>query len=158
MRPQGTAAELERRRRRAINLLERGFSTSEVAERVGADPSSVRRWRQAHRRRGDPGLKAKAHPGRPSRLTRRQKTLLRQRLLKGAQANGFSGDLWTCPRIVELIERHYGVRYHVDHIPRLLASLGWSCQKPQKRAIERDEEAISRWIQRDWARIKKSGP
>ena len=114
--------------------------------------------RQAHRRRGAPGLTAKAHPGRPSRLTTRQKTLLRQRLLKGAQANGFSGDLWTCPRVVELIERHYGVRYHVDHIPRLLASLGWSCQRPQKRAIERDQEAITRWIQRDWARIKKKRP
>jgi transposase len=56
---------------------------------------------------------------------------------------------------VEVIQRHFDVRYHVDHIPRLLASLGWSCQKPQKRAIERDEEAISRWVQRDWARIKR---
>ncbi|MCH8344942.1 MAG: winged helix-turn-helix domain-containing protein [Planctomycetes bacterium] len=60
--------------------------------------------------------------------------------------------------IAEVIERHYGVRYHVDHIPRLLGGLGWSCQKPQRRAIERDEEAIVRWVQRDWARIKKSRP
>lgn len=156
MRPHGSAAELERRRRRAIDLLEKGFSTTEVAERVGADSSSVRRWRQAHRRRGERGLNPKPHPGRPSLLTTRQKNRLVKRLLKGARANGFSTDLWTCPRIVELIEHHYGVHYHVDHIPRLMASLGWSCQKPKKRAIERDEEAIRQWVARDWPRIKKS--
>jgi transposase len=158
MRPNGSATELERRRRRAIDLLEKGFSTTEVADRVGADPSSVRRWRQAHQRKGDHGLDAKPHPGRPPLLTKRQKTMLMKRLLKGAKANGFSSDLWTCPRIAELIEREYGIHYHVDHIPRLLASLGWSCQKPQKRAIERNEEAIDRWVQQDWARIKKSCP
>ena len=138
-------------------MLGKGFSTTEVADRVGADPSSVRRWRQAHQRKGNHGLDAKPHPGRPSLLSKRQKTLLMRRLLKGAKANGFWTDLWTCPRIAELIERKYGIHYHVDHIPRLLASLGWSCQKPQKRAIERDEEAIDRWVRQDWARIKKSG-
>lgn len=158
MRPNGSAAELERRRRRAIEMLERGFFSSEVADRVGADSSSVRRWRQAHRRKGDRGLDCTPHPGRPCLLTTSQKTRLRKRLLKGAKANGFSTDLWTCPRIAEVIERHYGVRYHVDHIPRLLGGLGWSCQKPPRRAIERDEEAIVRWVQRDWARIKKSRP
>jgi len=141
-----------------MELLEKGFSTTEVADRVGADPSSVRRWRQNRRRKGDSGLDARPHPGRPSRLSGRQKTRLQKRLLKGAKANGFSTDLWTCPRITELIERHYGVSYHVEHIPRLLASLGWSCQKPQKRAIERDEDAIDRWVREDWTRLKKSRP
>lgn len=55
-----------------------------------------------------------------------------------------------------MIERHYGVRYHVDHIPKMMASLGWSCQKPEKRAIERDEDAIAAWIKKGWPRIKKS--
>jgi transposase len=80
---------------------------------------------------------------------------LAARLLKGAKANGFSTDLWTCSRIAELIERRYGVRYHVDHIPRLMASLGWSCQKPEVRAVERDEQAIQTWVSKDWPRIKK---
>ena len=158
MRPHGRAAELERRHRLTIDLLEKVFSTTEVADRVGADLSSVRRWRQAHRRQGDPGLNAKPHPGHPSRLTKRQKTLLRNRLLNGAKANGFSTDLWTCPRLVQVIEQQYGVQYHVDHIPRRLASRGCSCQKPQKKAIERDEEATSRWIREDWTRIRKSRP
>ena len=156
MRPNGSASELERRRRRAIELLDRGLTPSEVADRVGADPGSVRRWRQSYRRKGARGLESKPHPGRPSRLTPRQKRGLERRLLKGARANGFDSDLWTCPRIAEVIEHRYGVEYHVDHIPRLLASLGWSCQRPEKRAIERDEQAIADWGKKDWPRIKKS--
>ena len=155
MRPNGSASELEQRRRRAIEFLDRGLTPSEVADRVGADPSSVRRWRQSYRRNGARGLESKPHPGRPSRLTLRQKRSLERRLLKGARADGFDSDLWTCPRIAEVIEYHYGVEYHVDHIPRLLASLGWSCQRPEKRAIERDEQAIADWVKKDWPRIKK---
>ena len=156
MRPNGSASELERRRRRAIALLDRGLTPSEVADRVGADPSSVRRWRQSYRRKGARGLESKPHPGRPSRLTPRQKRSLERRLLRGARADGFDSELWTCPRIAEVIEYHYGVEYHVDHIPRLLASLGWSCQRPEKRAIERDEQTIAEWVKKDWPRIKKS--
>lgn len=156
MRPNGSATQLERRRRKAMLLLQRGMTPSEVGQRLGADASSVRRWRQAYRRKGNNGLDPKPHPGRPSRLTPRQKRGLVRRLLKGARANAFSTDLWTCPRIAELIERHYGVEYHVDHIPRLLGTLGWSCQKPEKRAIERDEDAIAAWIKKGWPRIKKS--
>jgi len=89
-------------------------------------------------------------------LSAYQRRLLEKRLMKGAKTNGFSTNLWTCPRIAEVIERYYSVRYHIDHIPKLLASLGWSCQKPEKRAIERDEERIAQWVAKDWPRIKKS--
>jgi len=123
MRPSGSAIDLERRRRRALRLLRTGLSVNEVALRVGADPSSVRRWRQAFRRRGARGLDHRPQTGRPSLLTTRQKNGLMKRLRTGARANGFSTDVWTCPRIAELIERRYGVCFHVDHIPRLLQSL-----------------------------------
>lgn len=155
MRPQGSAQELERRRRRAVELMRQGHSNTQIAERLGTTPQSVGRWRRAHQKRGDAALAAKPAPGRPPRLSPRQKQRLVARLLKGARANGFATDLWTCPRIVELIARRYGVRYHVDHIPRLMASLGFSCQKPERRAVERDEEAIAQWIQKEWPRIKK---
>jgi len=156
MRPHGSAEGLERRRHRAIALLEAGHRQSEAARRVDAHPTSVKRWWEAYQKNGEGGLAPKPMLGRPSKLTPRQRKLLVARLLKGARSNGYSTDLWTCPRIVEVIERHYGVRYHVDHIPRLMASLGWSCQKPEKRAIERDEEGIARWVAKDWPRIKKS--
>jgi transposase len=158
MRPHGSAEELERRRRRAIALLEAGHRQSEVARRVDAHPTSVKRWWEAYQENGEGGLAAKPMPGRPSKLTARQRKLLVSRLLKGAKANGCPTDLWTCPRIVEVIERRFGVRYHVDHIPRLMASLGWSCQKPEKRAVERDEARIGQWVAKDWPRIKKRRP
>ncbi len=156
MRPHGSAEELERRRRRAIALLQEGHRQAEVARRVGAKPTSVKRWWDAYLKDGEGGLAARPVPGRPSKLTARQKEWLTRRLLKGAKAHGFSTDLWTCPRIAEVIERHYGVHYHVDHIPKLMASLGWTCQKPEKRAVERDEESIARWVKKDWPRLKKS--
>ena len=135
--------------------MKQGYARNEVARMVGSSPSSVTRWCQAYDRAGEVGLNRKPAPGGPSKLTDRQRKLLVRRLLKGAKTNGFPTDLWTCPRIVEMIEQRYGVHYHVDHIPRLMASLGWSCQKPEKRAVERDEARIARWVAQDWPRIKK---
>ena len=158
MRPHGSAEVLERRRRQAIALDQQGIQRSEIAKRLGVRPGSVTRWCQAHERDGPDGLVAKPHPGAKPKLTERQRELLAKRLLKGAKANGFPTDLWTCPRIAEVIERHYGVRYHVDHIGRLMASLGWSCQKPERRAVERNDEAIQHWVATEWPRIKKRRP
>lgn len=155
MRPPGSAQELERRRRRAIELLQHGQSPVEVAQAVGCDRRSVRRWSAAFKKRGAPALKARVALGRPSRLDAKAKRKLEKALLRGAVAAGFSTDLWTCPRVAQLIEEQFGITYHVDHVCRLLHGLGWSPQKPQRRAIERDEEAIQRWVKREWSRIKK---
>ena len=137
-------------------MVQEGQSRAHVARALGVGSGTVTRWWQAYERKGDDGLAAKRHPGPKPKLSAYRRQLLGKRLLKGAKDNGFSTDLWTCPRIAEVIERHYGVCYHVDHIPKLMASLGWSCQKPEKRAIERDEERIARWVAKDWPRIKKS--
>lgn len=137
-------------------MIQEGTSRAEVARRLGVGAGSVTRWWQAYEAEGDDGLKATPHPGPKPKLSLRQRKWLVQRLMKGAKANGFATDLWTCPRIAELIEQRYGVHYHVDHIPRLMVSLGWSCQKPETRAVERDEKAIQHWVANDWPRIKKS--
>ena len=155
MRPPGTQEQLEQRRLRALALVEEGHCDAEIARLLNTTRTSVGRWRKAARRRGPKALAAKPVSGRPPCLTPRQKRGLVSRLLRGPLAHGFDTDLWTCPRIVELIETHYGVRYHVDHIPRLMASLGLSCQKPKRQAVERDGAAIQRWVQKDWPRIKK---
>ena len=155
MRPYGTQKALEQRRRHAVELMKQGHNDAAIARRLNTTRQSVGRWRKAYQRRGKKGLAAKPVPGRPAELSRQQKRGLSSRLLKGALAYGFAADLWTCPRIAQVIEECYGVRYHVDHIPRLMASLGFSSQKPERRAIERDEETIRRWIQKDWPRIKK---
>lgn len=156
MRPTGSPEELERRRLRALALLEEGLLPSEVARRVGVDRRSVRRWKAAARKRGAAGVLARAVPGRPAKLKLAQKRRLEALLLKGALANGFDTDLWSCPRVAEVIEQRFGVDYHVDHVSRLLHDLGWSPQKPARRAVERDEQAIRRWVREDWPRVKKT--
>ena len=155
MRPLGSPQDLERRRRRAMTLLEQGHAPVEVARMVGCDRRSVRRWKATFRARGEDGLKARAATGRPPRLDTKGKKKLEKALLKGAKAAGFPTDLWTCARVAEVIEERFGVRYHVDHVCRLLHALGWSPQKPQRRGVERDEAAIQRWIKKDWPQIKR---
>jgi transposase len=102
------------------------------------------------------GIERKPAPGRPSKLDTEARSRLEADLLRGARAHGFPTDLWTCPRIARLIWRHYRVRYHVDHIGRLLRSLGWTPQRPERRARERDEAAIQGRIKRDWVAVKKT--
>lgn len=156
MRPTGSPEELQRRRERAIALLKEGIAPVDVANRVGVDRRSVRRWKAAFRGEGAAGIAAKPAPGRPCALKEKHKRRLEQLLLKGARACDFPTDLWTCARVAQVIRDRFGVDYHVDHIGRLLHALGWSPQKPTRRAIERDEAAIARWIKEDWPRVKKT--
>lgn len=156
MRPKGSPAELERRRRRALVLLGEGLSLHEVARRVGCHASSVMRWRDAAERGGAEALKPKHAPGRPPKLNRKQKKRLERYLLRGPLAHGYRTDLWTTQRIADLIEVKFGVRYHRDHVGRLMHGLGWSSQKPERRALERDEQGIEQWKDREWPRVKKT--
>lgn len=158
MRPHGSPEQLERRRRKTLELLEQGYQPVEVAKTVGVDRRSVRRWKAAYRKNGMQAIQAKPAPGRPPRLDTQARKKLERLLIKGAKACGFPTDLWTCPRVARLIKRHFGVDYHVDHIGRLLHSLGFSPQRPQRRAIERDEEQVRRWVRHQWPRIKKKPP
>ena len=155
MRTHGSASELEQRRRKAVALLKEGCSPQEVVKRLGVSLRSVFRWRKAVEEHGTRALAAVPHPGRASFLSDDQKEDLVERLVEGAQSQGFDTDLWTCPRVKVLIERLYGISYHVDHVSRLLRSLGFTPQKPTRRALERDEEVIENWIRKDWPRIKK---
>src|SRR5215831_1184097 len=124
MRPHGSPEELERRRRRAIQILQQGATVTEVARRIGCSHSSVILWRRMLRRRGTAGLKAQPAPGRPTRLEARQVRRLPALLRKGALAWGYT------TRIAEVIRREFGIRFHRAHVGRLLAQLDGSCQKP----------------------------
>lgn len=140
---------------RAAEMLEEGLGPSEIARTLGVDRRSVRRWRAAMQEQGARGIAARPASGRPALLSEAAKKKLERILRKGAQAAGYETDLWTCPRIAEVIETRLGVHYHVDHVCRLLHHLGWSPQRPQRKAIERDEEAIQEWVKRGWTAIKK---
>ena len=155
MRPPGTAQQLEKRRRQAIQLLKAGKSLSAVARAVSASVSSVSRWSQAYHTKGLRGLRPRATPGRPSKLSPSQKKRLVTLLLKGPLAAGYRTDLWTCKRVAEMIRRQWGVAYHPCHVWKRLVCLGWSCQKPERRALQRDDAAIAHWKRYRWPHIKK---
>ena len=140
-RPFGTAAELERRRRRAVEAVNEGESPEMVARTFGVGRASVYRWLKLAEQTD--GLAAKPHAGPAPRLSPKQHQRLEALLLEGAKAHGWATDLWTCARIVVLIQRHFGVTFHHDHVGRILRKrLNWTPQKPRRRARERDEAAI----------------
>lgn len=155
MRPFGSPSQLEDRRLHAVSLLEKGLPPVEIARKLKVDRRSVRRWKASYLKAGKDAIKAKPAPGRPPKMDSRQRRKLERRLLKGARSSGYPTDLWTCPRIAKLIRREFGVEYHIGHIGKLLRSMGWSPQKPERQARERDDEAVQRWLQTDWPRIKK---
>lgn len=155
-RPLGSADLLEDRRHRALALLHKGHSINEVGRLIDCAPSSVMRWRNTKRRGGEKALKVRFSPGRPPKLRSTEQRRLVRLLLQGALSHGYATDLWTTARIAEVIQRKFGVAYHRDHVGRLLHSLGWSRQKPEKRAVERDEAEIARWKKKEWPRIKKT--
>lgn len=158
MRPAGTPEQLEQRRRRAIAQVKAGQTLSAVARQFSASVSSVSRWWQAYAREGARGLRSKPTPGRPSRLSPGQKAKLVTLLGHGPLRAGYRTDLWTLPRVAALIRQQFGVRYHPAHVWKVLTGLGWSCQKPERRAVERDDPAIARWKRSAWPRIKKRRP
>jgi transposase len=152
MRPKGTAAELERRRRRAVQLVEQGESPVVVARILGIRPSSLHRWRRMARQ--TQGLTAKPVRGAKRRLTDSQLSELEQLLLKGAPAHGFPNELWTAARVAQVIHRSFGVEYHPEHVRKLLKRrLDWSSHKPQKRARQRNDKEVERWKADDFPRI-----
>lgn len=155
MRPQGKPEELERRRLRAVALLEAGRQPLEVAKMLGVSPGAISRWKKAYQQAGPEGLKARPHPGPKPKLSETQRQTLEQLLLEGPRAHGYPTELWTLRRIAELIEKHFGVSYDPSGVWHVLKAMGWSCQKPERRARERQEERIAAWRRDDWPRIKK---
>ena len=137
--------ELERRRMQAARLLEKGYSQSEVARRVGAQRQSVSRWAVLLQNEGRRGLKRAGRAGRKPQLSGQDLQKIVRELKRGPEALGYETNLWTSGRVAHLIEEQCGVRYHAAHVWRILRQLGWSCQRPSGRALERDEEKIRIW-------------
>lgn len=138
MRPNGSPKTLEQRRRRAIGLLKTGLTMEEVSHRVGSSIASVSRWNQAFQEGGAKGLQAKPVPGRPPKLSKSDRQRLLELLRAGAMTYGYPNELWTLKRIARVIRREFDVAYHPHHVWRLLRSCHWSCQVPERRAVQRD--------------------
>jgi transposase len=149
---------LERRRLQAARLLEKGWSQAEVAREVGVHRQSVSRWAKQLAEGGKVGLKKAGRAGRKPRLSRADRRRIERALKRGPEALGYATSLWTTQRVQKLIEQECGVSFHPAHVWRILQGLGWSCQRPAGRALERDEAAIEHWKKVRWPELKKTPP
>ena len=145
----------EGRRLRALELKERGWKQTQIADALGVTEGAVSQWMNRAREEGVEGLRHKPPPGATPRLSEEARAKLPELLARGAQAHGFRGEVWTCERVATVIRREFGVSYHPAHVSRLLKALRHSLQKPQRRAEQRDEEAIERWKEQRWPSLKK---
>ena len=148
----------EERRKRAWALKQQGWLQKDIAAALGVSAGAVSQWlKRAREVGGVAALARRPPPGRTPRLSQAQRTQLPALLAREAEAHGFRGDVWTATRVAEVIRRTFGVRYHRDHVSRLLRQLGWSRQRPIQRATQRDAEAIGQWYEQRWPALKK-GP
>ena len=155
MRDSGSPAELEHRRLLAVQRVLEGYSTKEVAEFLGVDSRSVRRWVAAYRQAGEAGLVARPAAGRPAKLTSNQEKVIRRWLADLPTEHGFPTELWTGPRVAHMIRQEFGIDLNPKYLTVWLRSRGFTPQKPHRIPRERDPEAIAAWLAFDWPRIKK---
>jgi transposase len=151
-----TREQLEERRLEGGRLLRAGtLSQAEIARHLNVSRASVSAWAKIVKQDGLRGLRRRKAAGSSSKLTTAQKQRLKRLLDRGAMACGFATNRWTLSRVADLIEREFDVTYHPNYLSRLLASLGFSPQKPVPQAVEQDEALVRAWLQQDWPRIKK---
>jgi transposase len=156
-RPRRDFKGLEARRKRAAGLFASGKDTqAQIARKLGVSRTSVHRWHLAWQKNGFAGLRRAGRAGRKPRLDREDLRELDRALREGAVAHGFSTELWTLPRVARVIEKITGVHYHPGHVWRILRALDWTLQRPARRAKERNESLIQRWVSKDWPRVKKT--
>jgi transposase len=137
-----------------LQLREQGWFQRHIAAALGVTEDAVSRWLVRARNGGPETLRSRTSPGRPPKLSPPQKRLIPEFLWHGAEAYGFRGEVWTCGRIARVIAEEFGVRYHKDHVGRLLRELHWTPQVPIRRAIQRDEDAIRRWREEVWPDLR----
>jgi transposase len=160
--PRRPAAQRERdrlqaRRLGAAELFAAGVRQAEVAGQLGVSPQAVSIWHARWKESAPDALRSRGPSGPAPRLSDAQLAMVERALLEGAAANGFVGELWTLERIALVIERLTGIRHHPAYVWALLRHrLGWSVQRPRRRAVERDQAAIDRWVKQDWPRIKQT--
>ena len=146
----------ERRQAGATMLLSGQWTQAAIARELGVSEAAVSKWKTKLETKGRHALDALPVPGRPAKLTPKQQRHLVRLLKRGARKAGFETERWTQQRIQQVIQREFGVHYHPNYISRLMHQWGWSVQKPETRALERDEDLIRAWLSQDWMRIKKS--
>lgn len=144
-----------KKRLRAGRMLLAGKRPAEVAEKVGVARQTIYTWKGLLDDGGIDALRAVPSRGRPAKLDATQLEGLRSVVLQSPTEHGFGTELWTLNRVGAVIERLYGVKFGTTQLWRILGTLGFSVQKPEKRALERNEDTVRQWKRRTWPALKK---
>jgi transposase len=163
VRPRRDFSQLERRRKQAGRLFAAGkMILSSVARELKVSRQSVSRWYAEWQTGGTEALKGAGRAGRKPKLEPKQLRQLEKALRRGARANGFQTDLWTLPRVAQVVESLTGVQYHPGHVWKVLGAMDWTAQRPAKQTRERNPEKVKLWLEQRWPEVKKkldsSGP
>lgn len=145
----------EWRRFRAVELDHLGWLEIDIATALGVNKGTVSKWLAVADTGGIDALRAHPAAGHPHKLTAEQLRRIPEFLSYGAEAYGFRGEVWTCPRIVQVIRWEFGISYHKDHVSRLMKEMGWTPQVPDTRSIQRDEVAIANWRATTWPELRR---
>ena len=146
------------RRKRAWALYQMGWMQKDIAEALGVTKGAVSQWVKRGREGGEAALQERPKSGAPLRLSQVDRDKLPEMLARGAESFGFRGELWTCSRVAQVIQNEFGVKYHPAHVSRILKELGWTPQKPIRRAKQRQETESQRWQEERWPAAKKRPP
>lgn len=155
MRRKGSAEQLEHTRLIAANMFDQKLPTAQIAAVLNVDDQTVRRWRRVYVKGGRDALRLNKHPGRPPLLSEADRQTLAELLLRTPAECGFDRYLWTTQLVADLIAREFGVTYHNDHVGVILGAMGFTHQKPARRARERDEAKIEAWRRETWPALLK---
>src|SRR5260370_9904665 len=141
VRPRRDFAAMEQRRMRAADFCERGMIPAEIARQMGVTHQIVSEWRKAWWRAGRDGLRGAGRAGRKPKLNDEQLAQVEEALANGAEANGYVTDLWTLPRVAEVIQKVTGVAYHPGHVwYGLRDQLAWTCHRPAPPPVQRQRQ------------------
>lgn len=138
-----------------MELYEQGWLPVRIAEALGVTRGAVSQWLKLYREKGIEALRYKKISKKPARLSPPQRAELVAMLSQGAENFGYAGQIWTQARVGELIERKFGVCYHLNHVGKILKACGWTYQKPVLRASQRNDEAVKQWCAERWPELKK---
>jgi transposase len=152
------ANDRERVRIKAGKLFSKDMPQVEIARKFGVSPAAVSQWHTSWRKNKNKGLASKGHPGFASRLTEKKREAFRKAILAGPLAHGYETDLWTLSRLATVMQQETGVIFGHNHTWQIVRELGFTCQKPQVKARERDEAAIKAWKEKRLPGLKKMGP
>ena len=145
------------RRKQAIGWYRKGWTQYRIAKYLNVSFEAVSNWVAAYEKRGMEGLRSLGQPGPKPQLTAREKKKVKTAILKGPEAYGYATGIWTLERIAAVIRKITNVSFKTTHTWRIVVSLGFSCQKPERRARERDEEAIAHWKLRSFPPLATVG-